>query len=65
MRWLRRLLHWRDRNGTSDIRSRAEQARQDAVKMRPTVERAAPRMAKLPDDEFAARVSEAFRRRHA
>lgn len=62
MRWPWRWLH---RDGTGEELARAERIRDDAKKRTPRVERAAERLAQLPDDEFADRVSQAFRRRHA
>ena len=63
MRWPRWLT--RHINGTAAERKAAEEKLAAAQKMTPIVERAARRVAKLPPDEFADRVAEAFRRRPA
>lgn len=61
MRWPWR----RDRNGAAEARAKAEKERDRTKRMTPVVERLAERVADLPDDEFADRVSKAFRRRPA
>lgn len=49
-------------NGSvAEIRRFAEQARERARRDTVRVEREAPRIARLPDDEFVARVSRLFR----
>lgn len=61
MRW----LWWRDRNGAAKARAEAEAKLRATQRLTPVYEQMARHMADLPDDEFAARVSQAFRRRHA
>ena len=65
MRWPRWLT--RRRNGHAEevreIREAAEKKLAATQHMTPIVERMAPRVAKLPPDEFAERVAKAFRRR--
>lgn len=63
MRW--RWPWTRHTNGSAEAKRRAEAARAEARAQRPMVHHAAAINAALPDDEFAARVSNAFRRRHA
>lgn len=61
MRWPWR----RHTNGSAEIRRRAEANLDAAKKVTPIVVRRAPELAHLTDDEFAARVARAFRRRPA
>lgn len=64
--WLRRLMAARAGNGHSkEALSEAEAYRAQAMRATPAIERAARRVAALPDDEFAARIDRAFRRRPA
>ncbi len=64
MRW--RWPWTRNSNGSAAAaKHRAEATRAEVQAQRPIVRHAAAVNAALPDDEFAARVSAAFRRRHA
>lgn len=58
---------WRRPHKEEIIRKRveAEEKLQQAQEQTPAVEKAADKLARLPRDQFAERVTEAFRRRHA
>lgn len=61
MRW-----PWhRHTNGSAEIRRQAEEKLDATRKITPIVAKRAPELAHLTDDEFAARVARAFRRRPA
>jgi DNA-binding transcriptional regulator YiaG len=64
VRWLRWFVRAPDGHA-KEVREEAEKKLAAAQHMTPIVERAARRVAKLPPDEFADRVAEAFRRRPA
>jgi hypothetical protein len=60
-------LRWRRHSNGTAAKAAAESAARlrSARRDTPVIEAMAKRLADLPDDEFAARVSDAFRRRHA
>jgi len=61
--WLLRLLRSpANGNGKAALRE-AQLRRAHAARMTPRIERAAERVAEVPNDEFADRVARAFRRR--
>lgn len=60
MRW----RWWRRQpNGAAKAAAEAEAKLRNVQRLTPMYERMAERMAELPDDEFAERVAQAFRRR--
>lgn len=59
-RWWRRPT-----NGAAKAKAEAEARLRATERLTPVYEQMAQHLASLPDDEFAARVSQAFRGRHA